>query len=134
MAVMHRRGIVSALVLAAAGIMAAVEKKDSTHDLMHQKLVHAQAAIEGLALEEFDKIEKSGRELLVISEQAQWSKIQTPKYNQLSAEFRSNVAKMIESAQSKNLDGATMNFMQVTMSCVECHKIVRSGQKVASAR
>lgn len=126
-------GIV-ALAALSVGIMAAVEKKDSEHDLMQQKLTHAQTAIEGLALEDFGKIEKSGQELLLISEQAQWAKIQTPKYAQLSGEFRANVTKMIEAAQSKNLDGATMNFMQVTMSCVECHKVVRSGQKVALAK
>lgn len=126
--------VIVALGIMSLGIIAAVEKKDSEDDLMQQKLTHAQTAIEGLALEDFAKIEKSGQELLLISEQAQWAKIQTPKYAQFSGEFRANVTKMIEAAQARNLDGATMSFMQVTMSCVECHKVVRSGQKVATAK
>ncbi len=116
----------------AIGVMAAAEVKTDRTDLMQQKLNHAQTAIEGLALENFSKIEKSGRELLLISEQAQWSKSTSPKYIQFAGEFRSNVTKMIEAAQAKNLDGATLSFMQVTLSCVECHKVVRSGEKIAS--
>ncbi len=116
-----------------AGIMGAV-KTESGHDaLMLKKLQHAQNILEGLALEDFDKIKTGGKELLIISQEAQWRKIQTPKYNQLSVEFRSAVDKLVAMAEAKNLDGSTLQFMQVTMSCVECHKLVRDSQKVAGA-
>lgn len=117
--------------IAGAALMAAVEVKNSNHELMRSKLTHAQTAMEGLALEDYEKIKSSGKELILISQQAEWTTLKSPRYHQLAGEFRGAVQKMVDMAEEKNLDGATLSFLQVTMSCVECHKLVRSSEKVA---
>ena len=103
------------------------KKSPEDTSLMRKKLTHAQSIIEGLALENYDMIQEQGKALKVISTLDAWMKFDTPAYKQLSSDFRAAVDKMNDAAAKKNLDGATLGFMQATMSCVECHKLIRSG-------
>ena len=41
-------------------------------------------------------------------------------------------ASRVKAAKEKNLEAATLAYVRVTMSCVNCHKLVR-GKLVASA-
>lgn len=122
-----------AIILAIGAIrtQAAPELDDDTSDIMRKKLSHAQKAMEGLSLEDFSKIKAAADELQLLTQEARWKKIQSPKYLQESAEFSEAVTRMGDMAQQKNLDGATLAFVRVTMTCVECHKVVRGGQSVA---
>ena len=54
-----------------------------------------------------------------------WNVIQTPEYQQRSDEFRRHARALTKAAQDKNLDGATLAYVQLTLACVECHKHVR---------
>lgn len=120
--------------IAARRASAAPKAEADTRELMKRKLQHAEAILAGLTFEDFDKIKKAGGELLLLSQEAQWMKHQSPKYNELSQSFRSSVEKMNKMAEEKNLEGATLDYMQVVMSCVECHKLVRGGTKLAGAK
>ncbi len=104
---------------------------DNVRMFMQAKLKHSQQVLEGLALENYDTISKHGRELLVLSNAAQWQVFQTPEYANYSSEFRESAEGIVKAAKQKNLDGATLAFVSLTMRCVECHKYVRS---VAQAR
>ena len=108
-------------------------QEKETSDLMQKKLRHAQALLEGLAKEDFAKIKENANELTAISLDALYSKKHPPQYNQLSSEFRYATEKVAKMAEEKNLDGATLNYMRVVMSCVECHKLVRGQEETASA-
>lgn len=139
---MKKSSIVLCCAILAAGISAAMIKNaaaapkssDDSSPLMKEKLAHAQKALSGLVYEDFDEIKKSGGELIRISEEAQWTKFKSPRFNQLSQEFRWNVEKMNQMAGDKNLEGTTLAYTQVTMSCVECHKLVRGKEKVVQAK
>ncbi len=125
----------AALGIVAIALFAGAEsEKKQDSSLMRKKLAHAQNILEGLALENYDEIKENAKALDAISRLDQWMKIKTPAYTQLSSEFRSAVAKMATMADEKNLEGATMNFMQVTASCVECHKLIRGGKLVTSLK
>ncbi len=43
--------------------------------------------------------------------------------------FRFANKELIRQARDENLDGATMAFMQLTSSCVNCHRVVRDTQQ-----
>jgi hypothetical protein len=45
------------------------------------------------------------------------------------ASFRSANKSLVRMAQEKDLDGATLAFMQLTQSCVQCHKVLRDPGK-----
>jgi cytochrome c556 len=70
--------------------------------------------------------------LSAMTQEADWRAFENPDYEQNSATFRRQVDALVKSARNKNLDGATLAYVRMTMSCVDCHKFVR-GKIVASA-
>ena len=60
-----------------------------------------------------------------------WFCADTPQYKgQLNAFWFANDA-LIQAADEKNLDAATLAYTQLTISCVNCHKQVRAAEKTA---
>jgi cytochrome c556 len=92
---------------------------------MRAKLAHSQNVLEGLAIEDYDLIDKGAQELSLASEDASWQVLQTEDYARQSADFRRSCDSLRKAAKSHNLDGAALAWMEVTMKCVQCHKYVR---------
>jgi hypothetical protein len=107
---------------AESGRTAAPEKVAT---LMKKKLERAQKVLAGLALSDFKLIEKNADELIEISRQAEWRAFKTPQYEVYSNDFRRVANEMMENAKKKNLDGAALNYVDLTLTCVKCHKYVR---------
>lgn len=97
----------------------------SVQDLMGVKLVHAKDLLEALALEDFESIARNAQQLELLSRDSGWSVLQTQTYRELSNEFRRASRSLNESARAKNLDGASLAYVQLTLNCVQCHKHVR---------
>ena len=115
----------SLLVLAALVTTGHSQKPDKVGVFMRAKLKHSQKVIEGLATEDFDIIAKSAQEMNLLSHATTWQVLQTPEYNQHSLEFRRSADALHEAAKNKNLDGAALAYVGVTLNCVNCHKYVR---------
>ena len=94
-------------------------------DLMKRKLQNSQKVLEGIAMNDFDKISKHADELIFISKQAEWKVLKTPEYEVYSTQFRRNAADLAEKAKDQNLDGAALAYVDLTLTCVKCHKHVR---------
>jgi hypothetical protein len=101
------------------------EPKQDRNPIMQLKLSHAQKVLEGIALNDFNLIEKHADELIILSNKAEWKVLPTRDYLLQSNEFRRNAELLTKAAKGKNLDGATLAYVQLTMSCVSCHKHVR---------
>ena len=98
---------------------------DKVAVFMRGKLEHSQKVLEGLALEDYDKIAKNAQEMSLLSQASTWQVLQTPEYHDRSVEFRRSVDAVTEAARKKNLEGAALAYVEVTMKCVSCHKYVR---------
>jgi len=107
------------------------KKSRATKEFMRDKLELAQGILEGLSVENYALIISRSQKLSAMSQQADWKVFENPDYEQQSIAFRRNVDALTKAAKNKNLDGATLAYVRVTMSCVECHKYVR-GRLVAS--
>jgi hypothetical protein len=101
------------------------KKDDRLHDLMQRKLASSQKVLEGLALNDFSKISKQADELIDISKQAEWRILKTPQYELHSNDFRRIAENLGKSARDKNIDGVALNYVELTLTCVKCHKYVR---------
>jgi cytochrome c556 len=98
---------------------------DKVGVFMRAKLAHSQNVLEGLTTEDFELIEKGAQELALASLDSNWQVLQTEDYVRQSAEFRRSCGTLRDAAKAKNLDGATLAWMDVTLKCVQCHKYVR---------
>jgi hypothetical protein len=99
-------------------------------ELMKRKLENSQKVLEGVAMNDFEKISKHADELIFISKQAEWKVLKTPEYELYSNDFRRNAADLVQKAKDKNLDGAALAYVDLTLTCVKCHKHVRETRKV----
>jgi len=106
-------------------------RPDQVAAFMRAKLAHSQDVLEGLAVEDFDLIDKGAQRLSLASEDASWQVLQTEDYARQSAEFRRSCDSLRKAAKARNLDGAALAWMEVTMKCVQCHKYVRDEREPA---
>jgi hypothetical protein len=98
---------------------------DQTPALMKRKLQHSQKVLEGVAVQDFKMIERSADELIQISKLAEWRAFKTPQYEVYSNDFRRIAANLVENARKKNIDAAALSYVDLTLTCVKCHKHVR---------
>lgn len=98
---------------------------DAVADFMRLKLAHAQNILEGLATEDFVTIRKNAQELSLLSNASNWQVLQTPEYLQHSIEFRGIANSLTSAAEARNLDRAALAYVDMTMTCVNCHRHVR---------
>ncbi len=102
------------------------EDNQGAKRVMAQKLVYAQMLLGGIAREDFDTVRSSADALLALSREADWQVRQTLTYNLLSTEFRRIARDLSEHAVDKDLDSIFTNYVQLTQTCIECHKHMRT--------
>jgi hypothetical protein len=98
--------------------------------LMKRKLAESQKVLAGVALNDFDEIAKHARELIAISKEAEWKVIKTPEYEIYSNNFRQIAGQLVKHAKDRNIDAATLSYVDLTLTCVKCHKHVREVRMV----
>ena len=104
-------------------------KKTVVQAFMHRKLTAAQDIMEGLALEDFEKIEKGARQLKAMTVAADFMVYDDQDYRDHAKAFGRAVTRLENAAEKSKLEGSTLAFMEVTMNCVECHKHVRGREE-----
>lgn len=97
-----------------------------TQEMMRQKLDHAQSVLEGITMNDFALVRNHAAKLGALSQEAGWRAYDTPEYAQQSMLFKRNVDALLKAGKEENLDGATLAYTKMTLSCVECHKYIRT--------
>ncbi|MGO9470932.1 MAG: hypothetical protein ACLQIB_48375 [Isosphaeraceae bacterium] len=104
----------------------------SRREFMRQKLDFSKDVLEGLSLEQYASIERSAKALKKLSQAAEWEVPTIPNatdYIALTTEFQRNCDDLLKQAKARNIDGATLSYLKLTMTCVQCHKFVRFSGK-----
>jgi len=117
--------LTAAALLAIVPVMPGHAQDNTLKALMVKKLQNSQMVLDGLALGDFDRIGKHAEELIRISKQAEFKVLKTPQYEIYSNDFRRNAETLVLMAKGKNLDGAALAYVELTLTCVKCHKHVR---------
>lgn len=102
------------------------EQPNNVAAFMRLKLEHSQKILEGIVMEDYALVEKNAQSLSLLSQAATWQVLQTPDYLQHSGEFRRAANAVTNAARDKNIDGAALAYLEMTMKCVNCHKYVRN--------
>ena len=97
--------------------------------LMQAKLESAQALIKGLALEDFELMQREAQRLELLSLDTDWNILQTNEYARISKEFREAAKRLKSASDQKNLDAAGLAYFKLTLTCIDCHRHVRAVKK-----
>jgi hypothetical protein len=101
---------------------------------MHDKLELSQRVLEGLATENYELIIANGSKLSIMTQEENWRAFKNPDYDEQSLLFRGQVKALVKGAKDKNLDAATIAYVRMTLSCVDCHKFVRGKAAASNVR
>ena len=122
-------GMLALSVLAArTAAPAAQDQKRTRSEFMRQKLEFSKNVLEGLSIENYEIIQKNAKALKLLSEAAEWEVPTIPNatdYVAFTTDFQRIADDLAKQAKDKNIDGATIAYVRLTMNCVQCHKFVR---------
>lgn len=104
-------------------------KTDKVGAFMQMKMEPAKKLLEGLALEDYDMILANSQKISLLTLDASWMVIQSEAYRQHSKDLQRSLNMIMDSAKEKNLDGALLGYLQMSMKCVDCHKQLRNLDK-----
>lgn len=117
--------LLAIVVVKAASLTSQEPGQASKAGFMRLKLEPAKKILEGIALADFQMIRTNSEQLRKLSLDADWMVMQTEAYNQHSKEFQSSLHLIGRMCDDSDLDGVTLAYMQMTMRCVQCHKMIR---------
>jgi hypothetical protein len=107
----------------------AAQAKTAPSLWMKQKVTASQNVLVALAREDYDAIRLNANSMLAVGYLETFARADTPGYHALMGDFEYANKSLVLAAKNKNLDGATVAYLQLTISCVNCHKIVRDVSK-----
>jgi hypothetical protein len=117
--------IVVAVLVMAPGY---AQQPSTRREFMRKKLEYSKNVLEGLSLEDFGLVARNARALKAMSEVAAWrdSMIPNPQdYIPYTMEFQRQADELVQKANKSDLDGASLAYNQLTLTCVRCHKYAR---------
>ena len=101
------------------------EKESGVKEAMRQKVAYSQQVLIGVSLGDYGLIANNAEKLVELSNKTNWYSRQLPEYELFLNEFRRNAQELMKAGQQKNLDAASLAYVQMTLSCVSCHKFIR---------
>ena len=127
---MHSRFLLAPLLVAllfadTKSTYAQAEKESGVKEAMRRKLAYSQQVLVGITLADYGLITSNAEKLVELSSKTNWYSRQVPEYELFLNEFRRNAQDLMKAGQQKNLDAASHAYVQMTSSCVSCHKFIR---------
>jgi len=92
---------------------------------MDVKVQESQLVFAALARADFDAIAQSTKKLKTLSALEGFVRRSTPGYRTQLRSFEFAVDEIQLQAKRQNIEGVALAFNQLTLSCVNCHKLLR---------
>lgn len=93
---------------------------------MRQKLEASNDILEGLVTDNMELVGRGSDQLLKLGKAEQWRITNDPTYARFSKDFERVVERLKDKSKNSTADGAALAWLDVTMSCIECHEWVRN--------
>lgn len=118
--------------LLASWVLAAEPTDDASTGMnvwMKRKLDHSHKVLEGLANADFEAIQSSATAMRKLTKLEAFARRKDAEaYRTQLRVFDFANAELVRLANERNLDGTATAFNQLTLSCVNCHKLLRDGE------
>lgn len=92
---------------------------------MRLKLQGSQDLLAALVRADFEAIRQSATRLNSFGRFERFVRGKNEEYDTQLRFFRNANQQIIRQANRKNVEGAALGFMQLTASCINCHKVIR---------
>lgn len=99
---------------------------------MDRKLELSKNVFAGLAAGDFEKLEQNAAQMQLMSKIEGFVRRRSPEYTAQLHAFELANSEVLRHARNKNIEGATLAFQQLTVSCVACHKLLRDAKAAAT--
>jgi hypothetical protein len=93
--------------------------------IMVRKLENAQELLSGIALKDFDRLIQASDKLLELRNETTWRIDETEQYVAHSNAFMEQLQAIKSAAKKKDLDAATLSYLEMTRTCIKCHEHLR---------
>ncbi|MCA9084742.1 MAG: hypothetical protein KDA81_11830 [Planctomycetaceae bacterium] len=93
---------------------------------MMQKLGMSNKILKGLMTDDLHLVEQNADKLLKMSHEEKWRASNDMMYLQHSTQFRNACEDLRNKAAKGTMDGTALAWINVTMSCIQCHDWVRN--------
>lgn len=128
-------GVVAAIVLSVtAGPAHGADEEEKMSFWMKKKLEYTQGILVGLTSEDYAAISKNARSMNALGYFEKWVRAGSNEYRSQLKIFQNANEQLIRMADEENLDGAALAYVQLTLSCVNCHKVVRDHGEAKPAK
>lgn len=92
---------------------------------MQKKLDYSGAILRGLAMGDFDEIQKNAKQMRLLNRVEGFVRSRHEGYRTHVRSFERVADEIIRQAKKENIDGVTLAYHQLTVSCVRCHQSLR---------
>ncbi len=101
---------------------------------MKKKLDYSQNILAGITLEDFDKIADNARAMKGLGKFEGFVRSRNAAYTRQLQLFEETNDEIIRQADNDNVEGVALAFTQLTINCVNCHKVLRQHVKSGGAK
>ncbi len=92
---------------------------------MEKKLEYSKKVLEALTSGHYEDIESNAEQMRLLGKIEGFVRRRSPSYSSHLQSFDIATRELTRQARSKNIEGATLAFHQLTSSCVTCHQSLR---------
>jgi Rieske Fe-S protein len=98
--------------------------------VMRVKLQRSQVLLQALTMEDFKTLQENAESLVRISRATEFLRAyKTEEYEFQARVFQKAAEALAAKAKEKNIDGAMLAYMDITISCVACHNHFRGRKR-----
>ena len=101
------------------------EQEPTLRDVMQRKLDHAHNLLDSLAVEDYEGLAASTERLMRLAEDASWVGRPDAQFTANLRRFTSSLETLRTAATEKDINGAALGYVDMTLRCVGCHQSLR---------
>lgn len=101
---------------------------------MEKKLEYSQQALISLVTGDLEDVQLNATRLNLLNRVERFVRRKNPNYQKQLKSFDLVSADLATQANNKNIEGATLAFNQLTVSCVKCHQTLRADKGNSTAK
>jgi len=103
-----------------------IAKQQARIHFMRGKLDSNKKIVEGLSLKDFAMIRDGAQGVTEIVIGQHWFVLDTPAYEDYSQDMEQAAKRLVDAADKKNLEAATLRYFELTLSCIDCHRFLET--------